>query len=123
MAVSIIEPSGTALTDLVQRELIRLHIHPSMLGHHYLTYVIERVVRDPLRIRGITKDLYPEAAQFYHTNRKAVDRDVRTALDACWDRGGRETLDKMAHYHLTQRPCATEFISIVAAYIGRVYCR
>ncbi len=123
MATSISNPAQISLPDAIQRELIRLHILPSMLGHHYLAYVIERAATDPLRIRGITKDLYLEMSQVYRTNWKAIDHAIRTARDACWDRGGRGTLDKMARCHLAQRPCATEFISIVAAYIGRVYCR
>lgn len=116
-------PEKIGLTRLIQRELIRLQIFPSILGHHYLVYVIEQVALDPLKIKGITKCLYPEIARDNHTNWHAVERDVRNAIVACWTKGGREVLDEMAGCHLTQRPSAKEFISIVAVYISTTYCQ
>ena len=123
MAVSISSPDRAALTALIEDTLNQLCIPPSLLGYQYLTHVIERVVVDPLRVKGLLTQVYPEVAEAYLTNAKAIERDVRTAICICWNRGGRKALDEMACRHLTERPWATEFIAIVARYIRKTYCR
>ncbi len=108
-----------SITVVVQQTLNELHIPMRLCGYQYLTYSIERIVAEPMRIQGITKDLYPEAARHYGTTWKAVDRANRTAINTCWERGGREKLDEVVGYHLAERPWPTEFISAVAEYIRR----
>lgn len=117
--MSTLQPTVTDLNDMIEDSLNVLYIPPSLLGYTYLTYVINQVVMDPLQVKRLTKELYPAVARLYGTNIKAVERDVRTAICACWTRGGKETLDRMAQRHLIQRPRATEFIAIVAQYIKR----
>ncbi len=111
------------LSELVENTLNSLCIPPSLLGYPYLVYAIALVASDPMCIKTLGKRVYQEAAQLYGTDQRAVERDVRTAIQACWNCGGRETLDKMACRHLVQRPWATEFIAIVAQHVKRKYRR
>lgn len=108
------------LPEIIKQTLLELHISPHLHGYGYLAYNIEQVVIDPLRIHGVTKDLYQETARQHGTTWQAVERAGRTAINACWDRGGREKLDEVVGYHLVERPWATEFIAIVAGYIREV---
>lgn len=110
------------LSNLINRTLIDLHILPHLNGYKYLSYNIEQVVINPLRIAGVTKDLYRETARLHGTTWQAVERADRTAINVCWDRGGRERLDEMVGHHLVERPWAIEFIALVADYIRRVHC-
>lgn len=110
------------LSGFVKQTLTELHILPYLHGYQYLAYSIEQVVVDPQRICGVTKDLYRETARHYGTTWHAVEHAGRTAINVCWNRGGREKLDEVVGYHLAERPWAVEFISLVADYIRRVHC-
>lgn len=110
------------LSDFVKQTLSELHISSHLHGYQYLADNIEQVVIDPMRIHGVTKDLYRETANRYGTTWQAVERDDRTAINVCWNRGGREKLDEVVGYHLAERPWAVEFIAFVADYIRRVHC-
>lgn len=105
--------------DHVERVLRGLHITGKLVGLKYLVYAVSATVRDPDSTRYITKELYPEIAKHFGVTAAAAERAMRTAIQASWDRGGRETLDKMAGFHLTERPTNSEFLDIVAAYIAR----
>lgn len=123
VSVHISESAKICLSDYVKEALCCLHIPPHLLGYQYLAYALEQVALEPLRVKGLTKLLYQEIARLYSTDYRAVEHAVRTAIKACWNGGGRETLDKMSYTHLVQRPWATEFIAIVAQHIGKTYCR
>lgn len=117
MAVHISEPAAPELIGFVHQVLSDLHIPPRLLGYRYLVYILERTAPEPTRLNGLTKDLYVEISKRYRTNWKAVDHDIRTAINACWERGGKEKLCEMARYQLAQRPCVTEFLGIVTIYL------
>lgn len=85
-----------------------------------MTHAVVQVVLDPPRITGLTKDLYPEIARTYGTDRLAVEGAVRTAVKACWKtRNGQEALERMTCRPIAQRPCASEFITIVAQQVKK----
>ena len=107
------------LGEYVERVLRSLHISGKLGGLKYLVYAVIATVRDPDSTRSITKELYPEIGKHFGVTAAAADRAMRTAIQAGWERGGRETLDKMAGFHLTERPTNSEFLDIVAAYIVR----
>lgn len=109
--------SESEISTAIRGVLGGLHIPPNLLGYHYLVYSIEAVALDPMRIRGITKDLYRETASAYGTTASAVEHDIRTAVETCWKHGGRKTLREMANCYLTKRPSNARFISVVAMYI------
>lgn len=110
------------VTTAVRCTLHSLHIPPHLLGYHYLTYIIEQVASAPMRIKDITKDLYPEAAHTFDTDWRAVERNSRTAILICWSSAdGRAYLEELAGHRLPQRPKTAAFIAIVAAYIARSY--
>lgn len=109
------------ITRAIEQTLTELHIPVNLHGYRYLAYSIELVVADPMRIQGITKDLYRETAKHYDTTWEAVEHANRTAINACWNMGGREKLDEVVGYHLAERPWATEFIAVIASYIRDIH--
>lgn len=108
--------SNANLQELIRWELYRLHIPPNLRGHHYLAYAIERVVENPMRVKDVTKDLYPDIAHRFSTTWKAVERSIRSAVLTCWNGGGREALREMAP--LPERPKTAVFIAVVAAHVS-----
>ena len=110
-----------SMSTLIRCELHNLRISPHLRGYHYLAYIIEQVAAAPMRIKNITKDLYPEAAHVFDTDWRAVERNSRTAVTRCWNSPeGRTRLGEIIGHPLLDRPKTAVFIAIVAAYIVRV---
>lgn len=109
------------LSDYVEQELRRLCITGKYLGLPYLVSAVQRTVVDPNKVKNLSKELYCEVAQEFDASPHSVERAIRTAITVCWERGGRETLDKMIGRHLTERPTNCEFIDQVSNYIRRTY--
>lgn len=99
-----------------EQTLRRLRITGKLKGLWFLIHAITATVRDPRRTELITKDLYPEIAQAFHTTPSRVERSIRTAITVCW-KEGRAELEEIAGGPLTKRPTNTEFIDLVATYI------
>jgi len=75
-------------------------------------------VKNPDRVRDMVKGLYVDTASHCGSTASCVERSTRTAILRCWDsEAGRAELDKVAGYHMIQRPVTSEFIDLVAAYI------
>ena len=72
--------SSPKLQERIRWELYRLHIPPNLRGHHYLVYAVDQVVGNPLRVKDVTKDLYPDIAHQYNTTWKALERNIRSAV-------------------------------------------
>lgn len=103
----------------VESVLTALHIPEDLDGYRYLTFSIMLNIQEPERVRYITKELYPDTAIHFRSTVSRVERAMRTAVKACWNSGGRKTLDRMAGFHLIQRPTNSQFIKFVTRYIRR----
>ena len=101
------------LADLIRWELHCLQISPTLLGHHYLLYAVEQVVKDPLRVKDVTKDLYPDTAHNFDTTWKAVERNIRYLSVEAW-KNAPERLSQMAGVTLCGAPSPARFLSILA---------
>lgn len=113
------KPSKDALEDIIEQQLRLLRIKGNLKGLRYHTRAIASTICQPDLTISMTRDLYPLVADRCRATAHGVERAMRTAVKACWERGGRETLDQMAGYHLTERPTNAEFIDLVANYISR----
>ena len=62
----------------------------------------------------ITKEVYPYVASVYNVTPKQVERNIRTFIEATWNRGDIEKLNKLFGYTVSQhkgRPTNKEFIA------------
>lgn len=109
----------TELARRVSGELRHLGIGSTLLGYHYLAYMLMQIVSDPKQLDLITKNLYPMTANNFGVARGSVERDARTAVSICWKGPGRSALIQMAFHNLDKRPTVSEFLDIVADYIRR----
>ena len=112
--------SASNLSNMIRWELNCLQIPPNLRGHHYLAYAIEQVASDPMRVKDVTKDLYPDTAHNFDTTWKAVERNIRSAVIACWNSSGQEALREMTGFQLSERPKTAVFIAIVAEYVVKL---
>lgn len=91
-------------------------------GFFQTSYAVFLVVEQPERLQYITKWLYPEVAREFDTNWRAVERNVRHIANRAWHVNP-ELLREIAMYRLFSRPTPTEFIALLAAYVGKPECR
>ena len=104
---------------MVKDLLCILGIPIKYLGHRYLDYAVELAMADESILSAATIRLYPAIAQQFGTTAAAVNRNMRTAIDHCWERGNRALLDQIAGYPLRYRPSVSEFLSLLVAYLRR----
>ena len=85
-------------------------------GFFYVSYAVYLIQLQPERLLLVTKWLYPEVAEHYRTNWKAVERNIRTAVRTVWELRP-ELLELMAGGRLEKRPSNTRFLAILVAYL------
>lgn len=101
-------------------QLLRsLGITGTLKGFRYAIYMIDLVKQDPASTTLITKYLYPETAKHFQVSAGAVERDLRTVIRVCWQKGNRELLDEIAGTHLLAQPTNGVFLDITAAFLRR----
>ena len=107
------------LTHRIHQALRQLCIGGNLRGFYYLAYAVELTVHDPLRVQFVTKNLYPDIARQYGVSPASVERAMRTALNASWERGGKDALNQMLGRRLMDRPSNAELVDMLADYIRR----
>lgn len=74
------------LEALVTNMIHEIGVPAHIKGYQYLREAIMMVVNDIDIINQITKQLYPEIAQKYHTTPSRVERAIRHAIEVAWGR-------------------------------------
>ena len=101
----------------VERLVRSLGIGATYRGYSYLNYGIQLCLKDENYLLAISKALYPEIAKAYGATSSSVERDIRTVIKVCWERGNRNLLQELAFHPLEYRPTAGEFLDILVASI------
>lgn len=99
--------------------LRRMGISGKLRGFPYAVYMIEVVACEPEAIALITKRLYPETAKHFGVSAGNVERNLRTLVRACWYRGDRAFMEKVAECNLPYTPTNAAFVDMMAAYLRR----
>lgn len=101
----------------VERIIRQLGFGYSYRGTNNLVDAVLLCYREPEALTAITKRVYPEVARQAGTNWRNVERNLRTTVEAFWDRGNRELLNRMVGYDLRVRPSVGEIISYIVNYV------
>lgn len=100
--------------------LIRcLGIGATYRGYRYLNYGIKLCLEDEDYLLSVSKLLYPQIAKHYHTTSYSVERDIRTVIKVCWERGNKKLLEEIALRPLHIRPSSSEFLDILTAHLSQ----
>lgn len=67
-----------------ERLLRLLGVSGKLSGFHFAVYMLEQVQEKPEYVLLITKRLYSQTAQYFHTTTNCVERNLRTLVQACW---------------------------------------
>lgn len=96
-----------------------LGIGATYRGYRYLTLALSLCYENEDYLLGISKLLYPHIARVYNTSASSVERDLRTVINACWERGNRELLKEISPCPLLNKPTTGEFLDILTDHLHR----
>ena len=105
------------LEALVTNMIHEIGVPAHIKGYQYLREAIMMVVNDIDIINQITKQLYPEIAQKYHTTPSRVERAIRHAIEVAWGRGEQNTVESIFGYTVNAakgKPTNSKFIAMIA---------
>ena len=86
-------------------------------GYQYLREAIILVVKNKDLINAITRELYPQLAQTFHTTPSRVERAIRHAVEVAWDRGDIDVIQDWFGNTISPhkgKPTNSEFIALIA---------
>ncbi len=100
--------------------LIRsLGIGANYRGYRYLSYGVKLCSYNEDYLLSISKLLYPEIAKEFQATSSSVERDLRTVVKVCWERGNKAFLQEIALHPLQDRPTSGEFFDILVGHLNR----
>lgn len=99
--------------------LIDLGVSPNLKGYRYLIDAVNAVAKDINQVKGITVNLYPCLARQYDTKPQNIERNIRHAIEAAWNKGRLNSIDPVFGNTVSKnkdKPTNSEFIARVADY-------
>ena len=102
---------------LVTNVIHEIGVPAHIKGYQYLREAIIMVVSNIDMINQITKQLYPEIAEKYHTTPSRVERAIRHAIEVAWGRGQQQAVERIFGYTVSAskgKPTNSEFIAMIA---------
>ena len=105
------------LEALVTNVIHEVGVPAHIKGYQYLREAIMMVVNNIDIINQITKQLYPDIANKYHTTPSRVERAIRHAIEVAWGRGQTEVVENIFGYTISAakgKPTNSEFIAMIA---------
>lgn len=96
----------------IHKLLHAIGLTANYVGYRQMTIALEIALQEPESLCQVTKWLYPETARRCGTNWKAVERNIRTALNCTW-KTSRHTLEQMAGRSFDSVPKPAQFLAIL----------
>ena len=101
------------VTNVIHEVGVPAHIK----GYQYLREANIMVINDIDVINQITKCLYPQIANKFHTTPSRVERAIRHAIEVAWGRGEQKTVENIFGYTISAakgKPTNSEFIAMIS---------
>ena len=101
-------------TDQLETEVVRfvrkLGIRPNLNGYHLLVKAILMALKTPNLLKSLTKELYPKIAKDYGKNVKAVERNMRKAIESAYEYDPQRI--QSVFYYKVDKPYISEVLSM-----------
>jgi two-component system response regulator (stage 0 sporulation protein A) len=105
------------LNSVITEILMEIGVPAHIKGYTYVRRAILMTICRPEIIDRVTKELYPEIADYFNTTPTRVERAIRHGIEVAWDRGNIEVLQKFFGYTVSNikgKPTNSEFIAMIA---------
>lgn len=103
--------------QLVSHMMLDMGVPAHLKGYRYVRTAVLIAEEDMKVVGSVTKLLYPEIAKQYNTTDCKVERAIRNAIEISWERGNKETFERLFGYCVKSgqgRPTNSEYIATVA---------
>ena len=101
----------------IQKLVRSLGIGGNYQGYRYLLYALSLCLQNEDYLLSVSKLLYPEIAHTYQTSASSVERNLRTVVSVCWERGNHPLLESISLCPLSSKPTIGEFLDILTEYL------
>ena len=106
---------------IISRLLLVLGFRPNLRGVKYLRVVILRCYQLPEFAKfSFSSDIYPVTASLFDTSARNIERDIRTAVQTCYNEGGLFKLNCLCSSDVISQqypPTNSEFIMKSVAWL------
>lgn len=106
-------------TQQLHELLLALGISRRYCGHDITVQAVQLILRDPDRLLCVRRGIYAPIAAQRQCDERAVGQNIRTVIRRAWQIN-RPLLEQLARYPLEREPTVSEFLNILAAYLGRL---
>lgn len=103
--------------QLISHIMLDMGVPAHLKGYRYVRTAVLMAEEDMKVVGSVTKLLYPEIAKQYNTTDCKVERAIRNAIEISWERGNKETFERMFGYCVKSgkgRPTNSEYIAAIA---------
>ena len=102
----------------IRRLLFMLGGTPNYIGFQYVVYGLQLLSENSeMKLQLVTKWLYPDIANLYHTGWNTVDRDIRTLIHVICKKNP-SLLQTLAGYPMKNMPTVSQFFGILLEYLS-----
>lgn len=92
-------------------------IKPSK-GYLAMIPAVKLAMENPSRLSYITKEIYMNVAHAQKISPLCVERNIRTLIEAIWERKDHGYLNKIFEIPIEEKPSNKEFITALAQYLS-----
>lgn len=99
------------VTDVIQK----IGMPANVRGYRYVRTAVMECIENTNCLNSITKSLYPIVAEKHETTTSRVERAIRHAISATWQKGNKNAIHSFFGYDLSafNQPTNSEFISLM----------
>ncbi len=108
---------GKKVEQMVSHMMLDMGVPAHLKGYRYVRSAVLIAEEDMKVVGSVTKLLYPEIAKQYNTTDCKVERAIRNAIEISWERGNKETFERLFGYCVKSgqgRPTNSEYIAAIA---------
>lgn len=105
------------IEQMVSYMMLDMGVPAHLKGYRYVRSAVLIAEEDMKVVGSVTKLLYPEIAKQYNTTDCKVERAIRNAIEISWERGNKETFERLFGYCVQSgqgRPTNSEYIAAIA---------
>lgn len=102
--------------DTITKTVRALGINATYLGYRYLIEGVRLAMEQEDILLSVCSKLYPTIASQFNSTPDNVERNLRTVISLCWERGNRSFLQDIFPYPLTAKPSVSEMIDVLSGY-------
>ena len=115
-----------ACGEQISSVLLALGMPANLKGFQYLVEAVRLTVLEPGYLTRLTTSLYPAVAERFSATASTVERAIRHAIDATWQRGRVEQINQFFGCRVAcreEKPTSGELIAMVSERIRREQSR